>query len=158
MPFYKYYAGITSQIGFCSTPLRLDSYSRCQFSCAYCFASTRQGFGRKENFKTGNPNSLRQRMDRVAKGQIASALDEFISKRIPFQLGGMSDPFTKSEIKNRVTLDYLGILKDFNYPVIISTKSDLIMNQEYLDVIADSNVYVRFSTTIINEKFRSKIG
>ncbi|MHA2705495.1 radical SAM family protein [Vibrio owensii] len=154
---YKYYAGLTSQIGFCATPLRLDSYNNCQFSCAYCFAATRQGHGRKNIFQISNPESLRSRINGVNNGIVKSALDEFIQRRIPFQLGGMSDPFILSEKKHRVTLKYLKILKDYNYPVIISTKSDLIGEKEYIDVLRESNCYVRFSTTVIREELRHKI-
>lgn len=157
LDYYKYYAGITSQIGFCSTPLRLDSYNRCQFGCGYCYASTRQGFGRDSRFQASNSTSLRKRFDRVFAGQIASALDEFIQKRIPFQLGGMSDPFSKIEEKSQVTLEYLRILKEYEYPVIISTKSDLIANDEYLDALSNSNSYVRFSTTVVDEAYRAQV-
>lgn len=157
MKAYKYYAGLTSQVGFCATPLRLDPYNRCQFSCSYCFASTRQGFGRRSELQVGNPASLLNRLTRVFDGKISSALDELISRRVPFQLGGMSDPFTKMEAKQRVTLEYLKILKKFDYPVIVSTKSNQITDKEYLDVISGSNIYVRFSTTIVAPNIRSKI-
>lgn len=154
---YKYYAGLTSQVGFCATPLRLDSYNRCQFSCEYCFASTRQGYGRNERLKIGNPASLQNRLSRVFEGRVSSALDELISHRVPFQLGGMSDPFSKLESVKRVTLEYLKILKEYDYPVIVSTKSAKIVDREYLDIIAESNIYVRFSTTIVDPKLQTKI-
>mgnify|MGYP001944611474 CR=1 FL=1 len=154
---YKYYAGITSQVGFCATPLRLDSYNRCQFSCEYCFASTRQGHGRNEKFQIGNPTSLLNRFARVFDGKISSALDELISRRVPFQLGGMSDPFSKLESEKRVTLEYLKILKKYDYPVIISTKSSAIINPEYLDIVSGSNIYVRFSTTVVDPILQPKI-
>ena len=157
MKSYKYYAGLTSQVGFCATPLRLDPYNRCQYSCDYCFASTRQGYGRRGELQIGNPSSLLDRLTRVYNGKVNSALDELIEHRVPFQLGGMSDPFTKLESKEKITLEYLKILKEFNYPVIISTKSDDITHDEYMDVISGSNIYVRFSTTIVNPEQRDKI-
>lgn len=157
MKSYKYYAGLTSQVGFCATPLRLDPYNRCQYSCEYCFASTRQGYGRRSELKISNPSSLLDRLDRVSNGKVNSALDELIERRIPFQLGGMTDPFTKLESKEKITLEYLKILKEFNYPVIISTKSNDITRDDYMDVISGSNIYVRFSTTIVNPEQKHKI-
>lgn len=154
---YKYYAGLTSQVGFCATPLRLDSYNRCQFSCEYCFASTRQGYGRNERLQIGNPTSLLNRLSRVFEGKISSALDELISHRVPFQLGGMADPFSRIETDKRVTLEYLKILKEYDYPVIVSTKSTKIVDREYLDVITESNIYVRFSITVVDPKLQAKI-
>lgn len=154
---YKYYAGITSQIPFCSTPLRLDSYNSCQYGCEYCFARTRQGYGRTSDLQIANPTSLERRLDRVFSGQITSALDEFISNRIPFQLGGMNDPFSPIELKEKVSLQYLKILKRYNYPVMISTKSTMIANDDYLNVLYDSNTYVRFSMTIIDSQLKPLI-
>lgn len=154
---YKYYAGITSQIGFCATPLRLDSYNKCQFGCGYCFAATRQGYGRKSTLQVSNPETLKKRLERVKNGEVKSALDEFVQRRIPFQLGGMSDPFTAVERKHEVTLEFLKILQEYDYPVIISTKSDLISKDCYVDILQDSNCYIRFSTTVIDNKNRHKI-
>lgn len=156
-PTYKYYSGVTSQIPFCSTPLRLDTYNSCQFACAYCFASTRQGFGRNERLQIANPASLLNRLKRVQSGDIQSSLDEMISQRIPFQLGGMSDPFTAIEKKERITFQYLEILKNFDYPYLVSTKNSLISNPEYLDLLKNANAYVRFSTTVTSNDSRSKI-
>ncbi|MBB1346024.1 hypothetical protein [Pseudoalteromonas sp. SG45-2] len=90
-------------------------------------------------------------------GIISSALDEFISRRIPIQLGGMSDPFSLIEKKKEITYKYLQILSEYNYPVIVSTKSDLISTPKYLDIVKKSNIYVRFSTTVISEDQRAKI-
>lgn len=154
---YNYYSAITSQLPFCSTPLRLDSFNACQFSCAYCYASTRQGFGRDESLKVANPETLSKKLKRISEGNIKSSLDEFISNRIPFQLGGMSDPFTKMELKSETTLRILEVLKEHNYPYLISTKSTLLSDDRYITILRDSNVYVRFSTTIIENNIRHKI-
>ena len=154
---YKYYAGLTSQMAFCATPLRLDPYNKCQFGCQYCYASTRQGAGRNEKLKIASPDALLKRILRVQKGLTNSALDEFIQQRIPFQLGGMSDPFSAIEKKVKTTKRYIEILRDFQYPFIISTKSNLIFDDEYLDIIKDCNAYIRLSITAIKEDLRIKI-
>jgi DNA repair photolyase len=154
---YKYYSGLTSQLPFCSTPLRLDPYNNCQFGCAYCFAASRQGYGRELGLQIANPKSLRDRLARISVGDVKSALDEFIQQRIPFQLGGMSDPFSPIEIKKGVTLEYLKILAEYDYPVMISTKSDLISTAKYFDIVKNSNILIRFSTTVIDPTLRPKV-
>lgn len=154
---YKHGLSITSQISFCATPLRLDAYNRCQFGCAYCFAYTRQGHGRSGSLQAFDSAVLRNRILRVQKGIIESALDEFIQRRIPFQLGGMSDPFSGIEKKQKRSLQILSVLKDFNYPFIISTKSVLLRNAEYLSILRDCNVYIRFSTTVIRPDLKSRV-
>jgi len=157
MNIYKHYLGISSQIPFCSTPLRVDSYSQCQYSCGYCFASTRQGYGRKSSLKVINPEALRERFKRIERGDVLSAVDEFIERKIPFQLGGMSDPFILKEESVKATKEVLKVFAEFNYPYIISTKSDLLSRDGYLNIIRSSNVYVRFSTTVIEDSYRSQI-
>lgn len=151
-PSYKHFLAITSQLPFCATPLRLDPYNRCQFGCGYCFASTRQGHGRKSELKAANPLSLDRRLDRVSKGIIQSALDEMLAQRIPIQVGGMADPFTHLEEKEGNALQIIKVLAYYNYPFIISTKSDLLQTNEYFDALVGANVYVRFSTTVIDPK------
>lgn len=154
---YKYAQGLTSQLPFCSTPLRLDPYNKCQFACEYCFAATREGFGRDSSMQLGNPRALRNRLLRIKKGKINSALDEFINRRIPFQLGGMSDPFSKIEKKECITYQFIEVLNEFNYPFIISTKSSLVGTEKYVNILKKSNVYVRISLTVISEELRPKI-
>jgi len=151
---YKYAQGLTSQLSFCSTPLRLDPYNKCQFGCEYCFAATREGFGRDSKMQIGSPKALRDRFLRIKRGFINSALDEFIEQRIPFQLGGMSDPFSKIEETEGVTYKFIEVLNEFNYPFITSTKSALIGTKKYVDLLKESNVYVRISVTIINDELR----
>ncbi|MGY2191492.1 hypothetical protein [Pseudomonas pergaminensis] len=154
---YKYSTSLTSQLAFCATPLRLDSYNNCQFSCGYCFARTRAGFGRDEKLQFANPEALKKRMARVSSGVIRSALDEFISRRIPFQMGGMSDPFSPIEAKEKRTLQYIRILNEYDYPFIISTKSDMVGTIEYSTALSEANAYVRFSTTVVDESSRSRL-
>ncbi|PCI54489.1 MAG: hypothetical protein COB36_09995 [Alphaproteobacteria bacterium] len=107
--------------------------------------------------KAGSPSKLDQRLARVAAGSQSSALDDFIGNRIPFQLGGMSDPFTKIENDEGITLQYLEILQKHHYPVVLSTKSSLVAEERYLSVLKESNAYVRFSTTVVEPSKRNLI-
>lgn len=96
-------------------------------------------------------------MARVSKGIIRSALDEFISRRIPFQMGGMSDPFSPIEAKEKRTLQYIRILNEYDYPFIVSTKSNMAGTIEYSAALSEANAYVRFSTTVVDESSRSSL-
>lgn len=154
---YKYYSGLTSQLPFCGIPIRLDASNKCEFGCAYCFASTRQGFGRQSKLQLTNAKSLYDRLKRVSARKLSSSLDQFLDRRIPVQLGGMSDPFSLSPIKTGTTWQLLTTLNHFNYPTVISTKSSAVSDPEMLAALKDSNFYVRFSTTVVNPNIRSKI-
>ncbi|APE00468.1 hypothetical protein BM526_00565 [Alteromonas mediterranea] len=107
--------------------------------------------------KVASAKALEARLSRVELGIINSAEDEFISNRIPFQIGGMSDPFSLLDNRFSKTIEVLEIFRKFNYPIIISTKSQSIKKPEILAVLKDCNVYVRFSTTMIRESLRLKI-
>ncbi|AMO67380.1 radical SAM protein [gamma proteobacterium BDW918] len=154
---YKYYLSLTSQLPFCSSPLRLDASNKCEFACAYCFASTRQGFGRNSKLQLTKAKILRERFIRIKKGRILGAIDEFIERKIPIQFGGMSDPFSKSPLSENITADLMNTLKEFHYPYILSTKSSAISSPAFIASLKDSNCYVRFSTTVINPTKRSAV-
>lgn len=90
---YRYFISLTSQLPFCGIPFRLDSYSRCQFGCRYCFASARGGAASPEKIAGGNVTALRRKFQRVAKGKPTTAIEEMLMARIPLHFGGMTDPF-----------------------------------------------------------------
>jgi len=157
MQSYKYYLALTSQLPFCSIPLRLDSYSDCQFGCSFCFAKSRGGMKSSGPSKAVNPKLLQQRLERVAANRIQGAVDEFLKKRIPIQFGGMTDPFSPWEVRKEVSLRALEILADHNYPTVISTKSTLIGSPQYAKFLSKGNFYVRISITSINEPLATSV-
>ncbi len=154
---YKHFLSVSSQIAFCSAPVRLDSYNSCQFSCGYCYARARTGSGRDAKLASANAASLRARLNRVSNGIISSALDEFLERRIPIQFGGMSDPLMPLEAKNRATLDIMHILKDANYPYLLSTKGSLLFEQLYIDALSDANTLVRVSFAGCSDELRNRV-
>ena len=133
---YKHFASVSSQVYFCSSPIRLDSYNRCQFGCTYCFSRNRSTDTSAPGLKVANTVAFEHRLARVFyHGQIRSALDEFIQARVPIQLGGVQDPFSGLEFKHRVSLELLQVLRRYNYPTIISTKSTLVTQEPYFSVL-----------------------
>ncbi|MEI9416739.1 radical SAM protein [Mesorhizobium sp. Cs1321R2N1] len=155
---YEYALAITSQFPFCSIPLRLDSYSACQFACRYCFAASRGGSTGQKRIRSANPRELARRLERLAKGSEArSVLDEMLAARIPIHFGGMSDPMMPLEGRLGVSLDLLKILHDHSYPTILSTKSDLCATDPYCDVLAAGNFIVQISLPTLSEGLASRV-
>ena len=103
----------------------MDAYNRCQFGCEYCFAATRAGHGRRNALQAFKAEVFRSRMERVNRGEFASALDEFLSRRIPIQLGGMSDPFSPIEMDLGHTQKLMQVLKEYSYPYVISARRQI---------------------------------
>ena len=157
MDNYRNYFTITSQLYFCSSPIRLDTYNQCQFGCVYCFSRNRMGDHTSKAVKTASHSAFEKRLCRVFQGNINSGLDEFIARRVPIQLGGLHDPFTAQEFTSQTTLNILRILRDFQYPTLISTKGRLFMAPEYSDVLKAMNVHIRLSAAGISEINRKRI-
>lgn len=157
MKTYKHAASVTSQVYFCAAPIRLDTYDTCQLSCTYCFSRERSRYQASAGVHAANAKALHARLDRVQHGKIGSALDEFLARRIPIQLGGLQDPFTSLEESSGVTLDLLQVLRDFGYPTLISTKGSVFLKENYLKVLADMNVVFRISAAAISDKLRPTV-
>jgi DNA repair photolyase len=157
MKTYKHFATVSSQVYFCSSPIRLDSYSGCQFGCTYCFSRNRSLDTSSPGLKTANASAFRSRLERIASGEVRSAFDEFLLARVPIQLGGLQDPFSPIELKQRTTLDLLKVLNDHRYPTLISTKSTLVSTEPYLKLLSGMNVLVRISAAGTDEKCRPRL-
>jgi DNA repair photolyase len=157
MKTYKHFATISSQVYFCSSPIRLDSYNRCQFGCTYCFSRNRSLDTSNPGLKIASAEAFEKRLARIAKGNIRSAFDEFLASRVPIQLGGLQDPFSGLELKHGVTLELLQILRSYNYPTIVSTKSALPAKEPYLSLLQSMNVLVRFSAAGVREECRKRL-
>lgn len=62
-------------------------------------------------------------------------------------IGGLSDPFQPEEEKHRCTLEVLKVLKETQYPFIVSTKGRLVSEEPYLTLLSECNAVVQISMT-----------
>jgi DNA repair photolyase len=155
---YEYALAITSQFPFCSMPLRLDSYSKCQFACRYCFAAARAGAVSPGGVKVADPSALARRLDRLARGAAPrSVLDEMLAARVPVHFGGLSDPFMPLEVRSEVTLRFLEVLRDYAYPTVLSTKSTLCASPKYLDILASGRFVVQMSLPTLSDDLSKRV-
>ena len=83
----------------------------------------------------------------MQEGHLQSALDEMLYRRIPIQLGGMTDPFSEWERLHNVTLRILEALNEYSYPTLISTKGQIIGDKKYIKTLKNGNYYIRISIT-----------
>ena len=77
-------------------------------------------------------------------------IGQFVKHRVPVLFGGMSDPFQPAEVKHRVSARMLDIFRTHEYPVVISTKSNLVSDPAYLSLLQELRFLVvqfSFSTT-----------
>lgn len=157
MDRYDHSLTLTSQLYFCSSPIRLDTYNRCQFGCTYCFSRNRQSDITDRTIAKTSHTAFEKRLTRINKGKVSSALDEFLERRIPIQFGGLFDPFTPIETTEKESLRVMHCLCEFQYPTLISTKGNIFTNKNYTDVLEKMNVVIRLSAVGIAEKYRSRV-
>ena len=127
-----------SQMPICDVPIRFDTYKGCSHACTYCFVK--------------RLSDIRD----IELGETPKALEDFINGKrtkitswcdwdIPIHWGGVSDPFQPCERIHKRSLECLKILKSTGYPYIVSTKSILPTEKEYLDEINGSNCVFQIS-------------
>lgn len=154
MAEYKNPISITSQFSFCGLPLRLDTYSGCAFNCSYCFARLRGGNISSMNVAVADPLKIINKIKGAfqMEEKYTGVVSEFLRNRTPIHFGGMSDPFQPIERKKKVSLEILKYLMLIDYPVVISTRSSLLVESPYLDLLKGrANVVVQFSLSTIND-------
>ena len=126
---------LSSQFRFCGNPFRVDTYKDCDFGCKYCFARARGGNYnlRKQVSKlTKIENYLINAFDKHKPPKSVNA--ELVEHKVPFHLGGMSDPFQSCEWEIKNTYKLIELTNKYHYPMIISTKT-AYLPQEYWDIL-----------------------
>ncbi len=82
---------------------------------------------------------------------------DIIEKRIPLRIGSMEESFLQLDRKYKVTLEFLKILKYYNYPYIISTRSDLVAHDQYMEQMDKKNCSIQISISSTNDKLNKII-
>lgn len=121
----------------CPIPLKINPYRGCQGKCLYC--SMNQQHARWASRATGNisevaPSPIKhiEKMFYRSHGMERDLID----MRTPVQIGHASDPLQPLEKQHRITLKTLKILRDFEYPTIITTKWPGVLTEcSYLPTI-----------------------
>lgn len=125
---------VSSKIGICGLPVRVDSYQTCTFGCKYCFSENRRKKGwEKRKFSIANVDKIKKQMNTIHNEHIIredNLLDVLLSKKVTWHHGGMSDPFQPCEKEYNITKDIIEISKEYNQSILFSTKSDSYYNCE----------------------------
>lgn len=139
--FYKTVGGGEGEK--CYYPTRLDLYGKgCSFNCSYCYGKQLLDF--RGLWNPDNPS-------------VAPLIDVYRTiNQIPFgsivRLGGMSDCFQPIELKYRLTFNTIKKLNEKGIHYLIVTKSDLIANEEYLDILNPNLAHIQVSIPTNDDK------
>jgi len=136
----------------CNLPFRLDTYLGCQHSCNYCYARYLLSFRKlwPEVPKPINVDELRSLFWRAFRRKSNSRVAWLLRKRFPLRLGADTDCFQPIERKFRVTEETLKILNEYIYPFVITTKSDLVAQEPYLNLIVNASGGAVVQFTIVS--------
>jgi DNA repair photolyase len=144
---------VTSQFYFHGIPFRLDTYRGCSHMCQYCFANTRKsgtGFGSDFQPACAKIDYFQKVFKKAfdTEKEFADVNIEALRHRTPIHFGGMSDPFQHREKDIGISYEVLKLLKEYDYPVVISTKNTMFTEDKYMKVLADLKCVMQVS--IIN--------
>lgn len=127
-----------SIVGHCEVPIRFDTYSGCSHACAYCFVRKKTDISKIKAQKCLNE------LQRFINGHRNGATN-WCDWAIPLHWGGVSDPFQKLERSKRVSFECLKIFAQTKYPFIVSTKGEVLADNDYLELLKQCNAVVQIS-------------
>ncbi|MBD5159438.1 MAG: radical SAM protein [Ruminococcus sp.] len=126
-----------SQCWLCDLPVRYDTYEGCTHDCKYCFVR------RKNSLEVRKGESV-ESLKRFISGE-RNKLTSFCDWNIPLHWGGMSDPFQPCEKEYGRSLEALKVFVETGYPVVISTKGKLCIEEPYLSLIGQADCVMQIS-------------
>ncbi|MBW2990764.1 radical SAM protein [Candidatus Woesearchaeota archaeon] len=143
-----------SAIGKCGFPgggWAINPYVGCGHACAYCYARFMKRFtGHSE--KWGSFVDARINIAKVLEKQMHSS--RYKGERI--FIGTVTDPYQPIEKKYELTKSILGVLVNYNNPVSILTKSDLVLRD--LDLLKKfRDIDVNFTVNTLDEKWKELV-
>ncbi|HID80590.1 MAG TPA: radical SAM protein [Ignisphaera sp.] len=112
----------------CYSLIRLEPYNTCVHQCTYCYA---RWYRRNES-----NNVIVPRVKAVYEFRTyARKVYRIGLPPIPARLSTLVDPFIPHEELYRTSLTLLRIALEYEYPVIVNTKSALILKSPWIDVL-----------------------
>jgi len=127
-------------------PYVVNPYTGCQHACSYCYArfmkrvtGHREPWGEFVDVKINAPELLRKEITK--------------KKRAGVWVSGVCDPYQPLEAEYRLTRQCLEILARNDWPVIIQTRSPLVLRD--MDIIQDArDIEVGLSVTTADDAVR----
>ncbi len=145
----------------CLYSFEVDTYGRgCVHECGYCYAKaqlTVHGYWNNPIPVPADISDIREILYTVFETDKRSKWRNVLGQRIPLRIGSMSDSFMKVDPKYKVTLEFLKLLKHYEYPFVVFTRSDLVANDTYLKELNSRLCSVQFSISSINDRLNKLI-
>ena len=145
----------------CFHRFEIDTYGRgCVFNCGYCYAKAYLTGRKYWNEPMPFPmdvSALRKTFYTVFETDKSHPFRRVMEKKIPLRIGSMSDSFMWIDKKYKVTQELLKILRFYRYPYIIFTRSDLVAEPEYVQLMDPKLASIQMSVSSINKALTKQI-
>ena len=147
LSIYKNVDGNEGEV--CKYPVRLDTYGcGCAHDCDYCYAKSLldfRGLWNPQKPAIGDMSAISKQIRKIPPGQVV-------------RLGGMTDCFQQAEALHRVTYKTILLLNRRRIPYLIITKSPLIAEDEYLEVMDKDLAHIQFTLTFTDDEQYKQAG
>lgn len=127
----------------CNYPYRLDTYGcGCQHDCKYCYAKSIldfRGLWNPQKPSVAVISDLTKEIRKIPKGTTV-------------RLGGMTDCFQPLEKLHRNTYKVIRILNRRRIPYLIVTKSSMVADDEYLNILDKELAHIQITVTTTDDE------
>ena len=147
--FYKTVGG--GEGDRCNYPTRLDTYGcGCQHDCDYCYAKSLLDFRKlwqPQNPAVADIEKVKRKINKLNKDEIKA-----------IRLGGMTDCFQPLEKEVRNTYNTIIELNKNKIPYLIVTKSHIVADDEYLEIIDKDLAHIQITLTCTDDELYKKLN
>jgi len=140
----------------------LNIYRGCEHGCNYCYALYSHSYLEKEEKPSSEGEEGSGFFRKIyVKTNIAEALDKQLGarswKKEVINIGGVCDSYQPAEAKYELMRKVLTVLIEYQNPITISTKSDLILRDyDLFEELAElTQVNIAVTVTTMDEKLSS---
>jgi DNA repair photolyase len=127
-------------------PYVINPYVGCQHNCSYCYARFMKRF-------TGHKEPWGQFVDVKINAPELLKVEITKKKRAKVWISGVCDPYQPLEAKYRLTRQCLEILAENNWPVVVQTRSPLVLRD--IDILKEGKDFeVGFSIGTSDDNIR----
>lgn len=129
----------------CHYPTRLDTYGcGCQHDCKYCYAKSLLDFRKLWNAAQPSVVNIQKVHRTIARNLHPGDI---------VRLGGMTDCFQPLERKHRATYHTIEELNKRGVGYLIVTKSDIVADDEYLELMNPDLAHIQVTVTCTDDHF-----
>lgn len=130
----------------------INPYRGCQFGCDYCYTKNNKNLLDRTN-DWGNFIDVKINSLDILKKE----LEQLKNKKIKILLGSTTEPFQPIEQQYKLTRAIIELLKQYNIPVIILTKSPLIIDDlELLTYSTENIIYFTYNSPEVKTLFEKE--